>query len=171
MPFIVFFILISLPVLEVASIVEVSRWIGPLGTFLLLAASVAFGAFLLRAQGLAVARRVAEALEAGAPPPEKPLLDSAMLALAGILFMIPGFITDIFAILIILPATRRWMWRGVSFGLRRPGWRRIHIRRRPDSRAQDPSDAIDVEFREVPQDQPRNGTGVRRDDSPWRKSV
>ena len=38
MPFLIFFLMISWPVLEVASIIQVSRWVGPLATFLLMGA-------------------------------------------------------------------------------------------------------------------------------------
>ena len=50
MPFLIFFLMISWPVLEVASIIQMSLWVGPLITFLLLAAGFTFGAFLVRSQ-------------------------------------------------------------------------------------------------------------------------
>src|ERR1700758_116963 len=81
MPFLIFFLLISLPVLEVASIVEVSRWNGPLVTFLLLAASVTFGIFLIRSQSAMAGGRMMAALQAGTPP-EEPLLDTGAIMLA-----------------------------------------------------------------------------------------
>ena len=56
MPFLIFFLVISLPVIEVASIIQVSRWLGPFATFLLLAAGVAFGAFLIRSQSMTMGR-------------------------------------------------------------------------------------------------------------------
>src|SRR5262249_28380268 len=117
MPFLIFFLLISLPVLEVASIVQVSRWIGPFATFLLLAASVTFGIFLVRSQSVMAGRRMMTALKAGTPP-EEPLLDTGAIILAGVLFMIPGFVSDILALFLLVPAARRLMWRGMSFGLR-----------------------------------------------------
>jgi UPF0716 protein FxsA len=170
MPFIIFFLVISLPVLEVASIVEVSRWVGPLVTFLLLAASVTFGAFLIRSQSLVVGRRVMEAMRAGTPP-EKAMLDSGTISLAGVLFMIPGFFTDIVAILLLIPAARRSIWRGLSYGLRvrRPSWQ---PRPRSESSQQKPKqaeDVIDVDFSEVPHDQSRGAASAKRGDSPWNK--
>ena len=74
MPFLIFFLLISWPVLEVASIIQVSRWVGPLATFLLLAGGSAFGAFVVRSQSRVVALRVMQAVRSGTPP-EKPLLE------------------------------------------------------------------------------------------------
>ena len=170
MPFLIFFLLLSLPVLEVASIVEVSRWVGPLATFLLLAASVTFGIFLIRSQSLMAGRRVMAAMQAGTPP-EEPLLDTGAIMLAGVLFMIPGFVSDILALFLLLPAARRLMWRGMSLGLRRRT-RVWQTERQPEpgpARPHRAGDAIDVEFTEVPRDQSEGGAAARPD-SPWGRS-
>jgi UPF0716 protein FxsA len=168
MPFIIFFLIISLPVIEVASIIEVSRWVGPFVTFLLLAASVAFGAFLIKSQSLTMGRRVMEAMQAGTPP-EEPLLDSGSIILAGMLFMIPGFVTDILALFLLLPEARRLIWRGISYAMR-GRTRTVRTRARPGAQAGKPKradDVIDVEFTEVPRKgNPENGG---RRESPWGK--
>ncbi len=106
MPYLIFFLIISLPVIEVASIIQVSRWVGPFATFLLLAAGATFGLFLIRSQGTAMGRRALEAMQAGTPP-EQALLGSGAVIAAGVLFMIPGFFTDILALLLLIPAARR----------------------------------------------------------------
>ena len=67
MPFLIFFLMISWPVLEVASIIQMSLWVGPLATFLLLAAGFTFGAFLIRSQSRLVALRVMKAVRSGEP--------------------------------------------------------------------------------------------------------
>ncbi len=172
MPFLIFFLLISMPVLEVASIIEVSRWVGPVITFLLLAASVTFGAFLIRSQSLVAGRRVLAAMQAGTPP-EEPLLDTGAVMLAGVLFMIPGFFSDILALFLLLPAARRLMWRGASLGLSgraRPPRQEREPRPQPGSpKPRRADDAIDVEFTEVPRGEGDGGTAAHPG-SPWRKS-
>ncbi len=169
MPFLVFFLIVSLPVLEVASIVQVSQWIGFTATFLLLAASVAFGAFLIRSQSLRVGRRVMEAMREGTPP-EQPMIDSGAIILAGVLFMIPGFFSDILALFVLLPAARRLIWRAIAFGLRsRPRAGRAQARTEAGpARPRRAADVIDVEFTEVPRDGNGSGAGAHRD-SPWSK--
>jgi len=166
MPFILFFLILSLPVIEVATIVEVSRLVGPFVTFLLLAASAAFGAFLIRSQSLAMMRRATEAMRAGTPP-EEPLLDSASIIFAGVLFMIPGFFSDFLALLLLLPEARRLIWRGISFSMRgRTETFRTNVRTRArPAKPHRSEDAIDAEFTEVPRE--RNEP---RRDSPWGKS-
>jgi UPF0716 protein FxsA len=171
MPFLIFFLVISLPVLEVASIVEVSRWVGPLATFLLLAASTTFGIFLIRSQSALAGRRMMAALQTGMPP-EEPLLDTGAIMFAGVLFMIPGFVSDIVALFLLIPAARRLMWRGMSLGFRgratvwRTGWQPRPNSAKPPPRAED---AIDVEYTEVPRDQGEGGTKPHPD-SPWGRS-
>jgi UPF0716 protein FxsA len=166
MPFLIFFLVISLPVIEVASIVEVSHLVGPFATFLLLAAGVAFGMFLIRSQSLIMGRRALEAMQAGTPP-EQTLLDSGSMIFAGVLFMIPGFFTDFLAILLLLPVARRLIWGGLSYGVRRKtSTAQPHEWSGPPQKPNRSADVIDVEFTEVP---PEAGDGTGRKDSPWGK--
>jgi UPF0716 protein FxsA len=167
MPFLIFFLVISLPVIEVASIVEVSRLVGPFATFLLLAGGVAFGMFLIRTQSMIVGRRALEAMQAGTPP-EGALLDSGSVIFAGVLFMIPGFFTDLLALLLLLPVARRLIWGGISYGIRRRrGTTQAHEWSGPPPKPRRSEDVIDVDFTEVP---PEAGDGTGRKDSPWGKS-
>lgn len=170
MPFLILFLIVSLPVIEVASIVQVSRWVGPYATFLLLAAGVAFGAYLIRSQSMTMGRRALQAMQAGAPP-EQALQDSGAAIFAGVLFMIPGFFTDILALLLLLPVARRSIWRAISFGMR---GRTFTAQTRTWSKPPPPKphrsdDVIDVDFTELPREQ-APGEGGGRKDSPWGKT-
>ena len=171
MPFLIFFLMVSWPVLEVASIIQVSQWIGPLETFLLLAAGFALGAAMIRSHSRVVAFRVMDAMRSGRPP-EKTLLESGTIALAGILFMVPGFVSDAMAALLLIPQIRDAIWRVMSYGLRRP----VRPQPRPEPqnarRQQKPhraDDVIDVEFTEVPRDQRSGASSAKRADTPWGK--
>lgn len=171
MPFLIFFLMISWPVLEVASIIQVNLWVGPLATFLLLVGGFAFGAFLIRSHSRVVALRVMQAIRSGAPP-EKPLLESGTAALAGILFMIPGFVSDAVAVLLLVPQIRDLIWRGLSYGFRSGQPVRRQPRPEPQTarRQEKPhraDDVIDVEFTEVPRGQSSGASSAKRADSPW----
>ena len=48
---------------------------------------------------------------AGGRDPSRQLAHGAMIVLAAILLIIPGFITDIFGILLFLPPVRDFAWR------------------------------------------------------------
>jgi UPF0716 protein FxsA len=174
MPFLIFFLMISWPVLEVASIIQVSHWVGPLATFLLLAGGFAFGAFVIRSQSRVVALRVMQAIRSGSPP-EKPLIEGGTATLAGILFMIPGFFSDAVAVLLLIPQIRDLIWQGLSYGFRNGKPVRPQTRPEPQTTARRQEkphradDVIDVEFTEVPRDQHAGASNAKRADSPWGK--
>jgi UPF0716 protein FxsA len=167
MPFLILFLVLALPVLEYASIVEMSGWIGPVWTALLLAADFAFGLYLIRSQSMAMGRRAVEAMRSGSPP-EQAILQSGAIMLAGVLFMIPGFFSDILALLLLLPEARRLIWRAVAPRL---GAQARRTQPRPESWPGKPGradDVIDAEFTEVPPEERKTGSPAHRD-SPWSK--
>ena len=103
---------LALPLLELAVLIKVGSWIGAFDTILLLIGIGIAGGLMLRAQGFAVLRRALEATRAGRPLIE-PMVDSLFLMLAGVLFVIPGFITDAAGLLLLIPPLRhalaRWL--------------------------------------------------------------
>lgn len=173
MPFLILFLMISWPVLEVVLIIRMSQWVGPLETFLLLAAGFVFGAFLVHSQSRVVGLRVVQAIRSGAPP-EKALIESGTVTLAGFLFMIPGFLSDVLAALLLVPQMRDLIWRGLSSGLRsgqpvrRQGGGEPQAGRRPD-KPHRADDVIDVDFTEVPRGEGGGASSAKRSDSPWGK--
>jgi UPF0716 protein FxsA len=102
--------LLALPLLEIAGFVVVGRQVGALATVGLVLASSIAGSLLLRHQGFGVMARVRAEIDAGRDP-SRELAHGAMIVLAAILLIIPGFITDIFAILLLLPPVRNFAWR------------------------------------------------------------
>ncbi|TIY00988.1 MAG: membrane protein FxsA, partial [Mesorhizobium sp.] len=92
---------LALPLLEIAGFVVVGRQVGALATVGLVLASSIAGALLLRYQGFGVMTRVRAEMDAGRDP-SRQLAHGAMIVLAAILLIIPGFITDIFGILLFL---------------------------------------------------------------------
>jgi UPF0716 protein FxsA len=103
-----FFVL--LPLLEIAGFVVVGREIGALATVGLVILSSIAGSLLLRHQGFGVMARVRTEMDAGRDP-SRQLAHGAMIVLAAILLIIPGFITDIVALLFLLPPVRDLAWR------------------------------------------------------------
>lgn len=104
--------IIALPVAEIMVWIKVAESIGALATIGLTVLSVMVGSAILRRQGLAMLLDARARLELG----ETPLaaaFDGLCLAAAGILLILPGFITDALAGLLLLPPVRalllRWM--------------------------------------------------------------
>lgn len=98
------------PLAEIAAFVVVGREIGVLATIGLIMLTAIAGAMLLRIQGFGVLRRVQAEINAGRDPGRE-LASGAMILLAGILLLLPGFLTDIVGILLFIPPVREAIWR------------------------------------------------------------
>lgn len=106
----VFVFLAVLALIEIAGFVAVGRQLGIVATLLLVLASAGFGLWLIRRQGIATVRRAVESLNRREAP-FKAGFDGLALALAGVLFLIPGFLTDILGFLLLMPPIRDGIWR------------------------------------------------------------
>jgi UPF0716 protein FxsA len=105
---------IAVPVVEIAVIIQVGSWIGVLNTLVLLILVSVLGAWLVKRSGGGLLRRVQGELVAGRVPGAA-LVDGALLLVAGTLLLIPGFVTDFFGLLLLLPPVRA----GIRSWLRR----------------------------------------------------
>jgi UPF0716 protein FxsA len=101
-------LLLIWPLAELFVAIQVAQAIGVFYTVLLLVASVPLGIWALRSQGAAAWRRLTAAVAEGRPPARE-VLDGALIVAGGVLLVIPGFITDVIAICLLLPPTRALM--------------------------------------------------------------
>lgn len=101
-------LLLALPFAELYVMIRVGAAIGALNTILLLVLGGAVGLAILREQGFATLRRV-QALHAAGIPPERELAAGALKMLGGLLLLVPGFLTDLAALVCLLPVSRRWL--------------------------------------------------------------
>ncbi len=122
---IVFIALIGVPLLEIYVVVEVSRAIGLLATLALLIFDALAGTVLVRSQSRAVWRRARLTLLAGEVPARE-VLDGALVITGGALLIAPGFITDLFGALLLMPPTRGPIRRLVVARFRRASGRPTH---------------------------------------------
>lgn len=102
--------ILALPFLEIAGFIVVGSWIGVLPTIGLVLLAIFAGVLLLRAQGSGAVNRIRAAAASGAVP-GRDLAHGAMIMLAGILLILPGFITDIAGLLLFVPPVRDLVWR------------------------------------------------------------
>jgi UPF0716 protein FxsA len=96
---------IVVPIAELYVIIQVGQWIGVWPTLLLLLLDAIVGSWLLKHEGRAAWRRFNEAL-AERRIPAKEVADGFLVILGGALLIAPGFVTDIFGILFLIPPTR-----------------------------------------------------------------
>lgn len=104
-----FLLIISLivvaPLIELYVIVQVGQNIGLLPTIALLIAVSAVGTTLIKREGIKVYREFVAAIQRGEEPAEQ-LVHGVCLLAAGVLMLAPGFMSDIVAILLLVPPTR-----------------------------------------------------------------
>ncbi len=101
----IFLLLLAMPVVELAVIVQVAEEIGVLETLAVLVAISVAGAWLLKQQGLATWRSL-QATTARGQVPTKEATDGALILFGGALLLTPGFVTDAFGLVLLLPPTR-----------------------------------------------------------------
>ncbi|HEC05560.1 MAG TPA: FxsA family protein [Thiolapillus brandeum] len=99
-------ILVGAPLVELYVLIEVGSEIGALPTILLSIFTAILGAYLVRLQGVSVLTRVQNTLVRGEAPALE-MLEGAMIMMSGVMLLFPGFITDIFGFLMLVPPLRR----------------------------------------------------------------
>ncbi|MDH2415656.1 FxsA family protein [Nocardioides sp. CER19] len=93
------------PILELWVLIQVGQAIGVGWTLILLVADSIFGTWLIKREGVKAYAALREALGSGRMP-HRELADGALIVLAGALMLSPGFVTDVFGVLLLLPFTR-----------------------------------------------------------------
>jgi UPF0716 protein FxsA len=135
------YVVLAVIVAELASIAIVSDALGWLWTMAGLGAAVVAGMTVLAGRGVATMGKAAEAMQSGKPIGPV-VVDGALVALAGVLFIIPGFASDVVALALLVPPVR-WLVR------RRIASRFVMIQ--PEGMSNQPG-FIDVEGHEVTTD-------------------
>lgn len=96
---------LTLPVAEIMVWVHVADAIGGLATVALTVLAILAGSVLLRRGGLGMALEVRARMARGEPPGPA-VFDGLCIALAGFLLLLPGFITDALAVLVMFRPVR-----------------------------------------------------------------
>jgi UPF0716 protein FxsA len=94
-----------MPLIELYVIVQVAIAIGVWNTIGLLVLVSLVGAWLVKRQGLAAWQRAQVAITAGRVPGRE-IVDGVLLLLAGLLLLVPGFVSDAVGLLLLLPPVR-----------------------------------------------------------------
>ena len=108
-------------------------------TILLVIVTAAIGAGLFRQQGLSTLSRVQTQLDDGNLPATE-LIEGVMLLVAGAMLLTPGFFTDVFGFLILVPPIRAHLAAGLLSNL---------IAARVNVRETENGTIIEGEYREI----------------------
>jgi UPF0716 protein FxsA len=110
-------LLILWPVAELFVAIKVAEAIGVLLTVLLLVVSWPVGMWLLRSEGRAAWRRLSAAVAAGRPPGRE-AIDGALVLVGGGLLIVPGFLSDVVGLTLLVPPTRALARVGIARNFR-----------------------------------------------------
>ncbi len=127
---------------------------------LLLIASSAFGALLLRAQGVTTLTRIQLMMEQGQSPISE-IIETLWLAAAGLLLLLPGLVTTLAGLALLAPFTRRLVGGWLIGRYRAYAGGQFHVRTQfkqtepspptnPAPPIADKPTVIDVEFEDLP---------------------
>ena len=108
MPFAILILLVGLPLIEIAGFVIVGERIGAAATVAATVLTAALGVAIVRLQGAGLAQR-ARAAFARDEPPLAETIEALMLALGGLLLLLPGFFSDLIGALLLVPPLRHGM--------------------------------------------------------------
>lgn len=105
----IFFVLfLVIPIIEIFFLIKVGEVIGVWWTILLVVLTAVIGAGLLRQQGLSTLARFQQNMGQGKLPAQE-MVEGILLAVGGALLMTPGFVTDTFGFLCLMPFSRKFI--------------------------------------------------------------
>ena len=103
--FLVLLLLVVIPVVEIAVFFQVASMIGVLDTLGVLLLFSVGGLLLVRHEGMGTMAKMRAELDEGRVPGSH-LADGFWLLVAGLLLLVPGFVTDFAGVLLLLPPVR-----------------------------------------------------------------
>jgi UPF0716 protein FxsA len=103
------FLLLAIPVMEIAVFIVVGGLIGIGWTLATILITAILGSMLLRYQGFQIINQLREESNAGRIPGRE-LGHGAMILVAGVLLLTPGFVTDTLGFLLFIPPVRNVIW-------------------------------------------------------------
>ena len=103
-------LIIGIPIIEIYLFIKIGSQIGAFNTILLILVTAIIGVAYARYEGFNTLRSgMAQLVKNELPVYE--IVSGATLAFAAFLLILPGFATDIFGILLVLPFTRKLILR------------------------------------------------------------
>ena len=103
---IILLLFIAVPIIEIGLFIQVGGFIGLWPTISLVLVTAFVGASLVRSQGIQTLMTVQQRVQQGEIPAQQ-ILEGVLLAVAGVLLLTPGFMTDILGMAVLLPIPRQ----------------------------------------------------------------
>ena len=109
----IFVLILALPLIEIFLMIKIGAIVGAMNTVLLIVFTAIAGLFFVRIAGLNTIRSGFNQLINNKIPIYE-IISGAALAVAAVLLIIPGFLTDFIGLLLIIPFTRNFLIKIIS---------------------------------------------------------
>ena len=106
-------LIILIPIIEIYLLIKIGSQIGAITTILLIFATAIIGIYYAKYEGLNTIKSGFIQLSRNEAPAFE-ILSGAIIALAAVLLIVPGFVTDIIGFLLIFPTTRKLIIKNIS---------------------------------------------------------
>ena len=150
----VFALFLAVPLIEIALFVTVGGWLTLWPTLAIVLGTGVLGVYMMRLQGLRAMSDMQNAMKK-MQNPMSPIANSAMIMAAGVLLILPGFLTDTLGLLLLVPFVRHWVIGRFAGRMRvftttgpSPDWR-------DGGQNQYNDEAIDAEYSEIEPERPK----------------
>jgi UPF0716 protein FxsA len=111
---------------EITVLIAIGSVIGVLPTIALVILATVVGIMLLRREGMRALTAFRDKIRSGQPP-QAEVLDGFFIAAAAVLIILPGFISDLLAIALLFPPTRRMLQKRILKRVERQPQNQIFI--------------------------------------------
>ena len=109
-----FVLFIAVPIIEIALFIQIGGFLGFWVTMLIVILTAIIGTRLVKSQGLNAIKDVQNSFIKGENTANS-LINGALILVAGVLLLTPGFFTDFVGLTFLIPSTRSW-W--INYGTR-----------------------------------------------------
>jgi len=157
-------IFIGVPVVEIATFIKVGGEIGIFSTIAFTFFTAFLGVVLVRWQGFQALEEMRQAMDAGKPPVME-IVGGALILLAGVLLLVPGFVTDAIGFILLVPPLRRAIAAAIIGWLERNAV--VSARTGPGGVTVIEAEVVEIDGEPVPLERDKRDKGG--DESPWRK--
>ena len=149
-----FLILVGVPVIEIGLFIQLGGFLGLWPTLAIVVATALIGSMLLRTQGLSTLEELKRTAETGQSP-AGPMANGALILVAGLLLLTPGFFTDSVGFLLMIPPVRTVLIKWIAARAQM----KIYA---SAANSQQPPDVIDGEFEIIDDDEPGDSGWTKR---------
>ena len=108
-----FLVLVGVPIIEIGLFIQLGGFLGLWPTLAIVVATALLGSLLLRTQGLSTLEELKRTAETGQSP-AGPMANGALILVAGLLLLTPGFFTDSIGFLLMIPPLRTLLIKWIA---------------------------------------------------------